>query len=163
MGRSSCCGNPNLAGDGADEWPGSLCVAQGYSGKIANLAKLQIGRIASAGQSSDHRQPTPYRYFPSLIGVKGLVAYRTLTLARRSQPLQSFHPKQERAVRRMRVLGRVGWALAPWHQLEEALDRAQMYCAPPAPTKTDSATAQLATKLSLKFVFFIVTSLVCCA
>ncbi len=52
---------------------------------------------------------------------------------------------------------------APGHQLEEALDRAQMYCAPPAPTKTDSATAQLATKLSLKFVFFIVTSLVCCA
>ena len=37
-GWSSCCGNPNLAGDGADEWAGSLCVAQGYSGEIANLA-----------------------------------------------------------------------------------------------------------------------------
>lgn len=46
---------------------------------------------------------------------------------------------------------------------EEALDRAQMYCAPPAPTKTDSATAQLATNLNLKFEVFIATSLVCCA
>ncbi len=79
-GWSSCCGNPNLAGDGADEWVGSLCVAQGYSGEIANLAKLQIGRIASAGQSSDNRQPTPYQCFPNSIGVTGLVAYRTLTI-----------------------------------------------------------------------------------
>ena len=63
-GWSSCCGNPNLAGDGADEWAGSLCVAQGYSGEIANLAKLQIGRIASAGQSSDNRQPTPLPVLP---------------------------------------------------------------------------------------------------
>ena len=54
-------------------------------------------------------------------------------------------------------------ALPPWYQLEEVLDRAQMNCAPPAPTKTDRATAQLATKLSLKLVFFIVASLVCCA
>lgn len=46
---------------------------------------------------------------------------------------------------------------------KEALDRAQMYCAPPAPTKTDSATAQLAANLNLKFEVFIATFLVCCA
>ena len=61
------------------EQPGPLCLAQGYSGEIANLAKLQIGRIASAGRSSDNRQPTPHRCFPNPIGVTGLVAYRTLT------------------------------------------------------------------------------------
>jgi len=41
---------------------------------------------------------------------------------------------------------------------KEALDRAQLYCAPPAPTKTDSTTTQLATNLKLNL--FIVTSLV---
>jgi len=41
---------------------------------------------------------------------------------------------------------------------KEALDRVQLYCAPPAPTKTDSTTTQLATNLKLNL--FIVTSLV---
>ncbi len=55
------------------------CSLQSVCWRNANLAKLQIGRIASAGQSSDNRQPTPYQCFPNPIGVTGLVAYRTLT------------------------------------------------------------------------------------
>ena len=55
-GWSSCCGNPNLAGDGADEWAGSLCLAQGHSYLSYNT---RIGIFSSNSSTSVTNQRAP--------------------------------------------------------------------------------------------------------